>query len=246
MDSARHDLSQGLCGTVIPDDPHERDLLAGEFVLGVLDRTSSVAMLAALEIDADLRDHVEQWQNRLQPLAEAIPAVLPPRDLWRRIEAALVEQPKARDARRATRSNDIWLWLFGSAAAAGLSAALAMLILVVGPREPVEIAVLTAPSSVQAQFMVTRQPGGGFVLTSLAGSSAPAGHALELWALAPGAHRPTSLGVIPSDGRLVFGNARFAPRAGTALLISLEPARGSPTGQPTGPVMFQGQLVLSG
>jgi len=232
---------------VIPDDPHERDVLAGEFVLGVLDRASSVAMLAALEIDADLRGRVEQWQNRLQPLAEAIPAVLPPGDLWRRIEAALpAERPKARDPRRATRSNDIWLWLFGSAAAASLSAALAMSILVVSPREPAEIAVLTAPRSLQAQFMVERQPGGGFVLTSLAGSSATAGHALELWALAPGAHRPISLGVIPSDGRLVFGNARFAPPAGTALLISLEPAKGSPTGQPTGPVLFQGQLVRSG
>jgi anti-sigma-K factor RskA len=122
-----------------------------------------------------------------------------------------------------------------------------MSILVVGPRfEPVEIAVLTEPRSLQAQFLIVRRPEGGFVLTSLSGSRTAAGHALELWALAPGAHRPVSLGVIPPDGRLVFGNARFAPRAGAALLISLEPAGGSPTGQPTGPVVFQGQLVKSG
>jgi len=33
--------------------------------------------------------------------------------------------------------------------------------------------------------------------------------------------------------------------AGTVLAVSLEPQGGSPTGQPTGPVLFQGKVLAN-
>ncbi|MDZ5460576.1 anti-sigma factor, partial [Azohydromonas lata] len=71
--------------------------------------------------------------------------------------------------------------------------------------------------------------------------------ALELWALPPqGA--PRSLGLISPQGVTVLPRERLPAAVlgpGTAALaVSLEPAGGSPTGAPTGPVLYSGRLQL--
>jgi anti-sigma-K factor RskA len=70
------------------------------------------------------------------------------------------------------------------------------------------------------------------------------GKALELWAL-PKDGKPRSLGLVRNAGetRLVLA-ANDARLAGmTALAVSLEPGGGSPTGQPTGPVLCSGAVA---
>ncbi len=69
--------------------------------------------------------------------------------------------------------------------------------------------------------------------------SVPSGKDLELWAMPPGARAPRSLGVLSATGQNVPG--RFP--SGTQLLVSLEPKGGSPSGQPTGPVLWAGRLA---
>ena len=72
----------------------------------------------------------------------------------------------------------------------------------------------------------------------------PSDRELELWML-PGQGPPRSLGVIPSDGVRKVGLSA-APDAAfrgiDALAVSLEPRGGSPTGAPTGPVLYTGRL----
>jgi len=223
---------------MIPEDSQERDALAGEYVLGVLDRASRAAMAAALEHDANLALRVEQWQERLQPLADAVPPVPPPQDLWPRIEAALPRPARPKLWR------SVGFWRVSTAGMTALAAGLAALLLVRSPAPlPVYVAVLTAPQGMEASFLVESRPRAGLVLTALTHAAPAAGRAYELWALPPGATKPVSLGVVPGGGRLALDPARIKPSAGTALLISLEPETGSPTGQPTGPVVYQGQLV---
>ena len=234
---------------MIPDEPMERDALAGEYVLGVLDRASRAAMAAALEHDSDLRQRVEQWQDRLQPLADTVPPVSPPRDLWPRIEAAL-QQPIGQNVSRWAR---IGLWhdtAFWRAATGGsmtaLAAALATLMLVRPPAQtPGILAIQSAPQSLEASVQIENRKHTELVLTSLKRASPASGQAYQLWALAPGAGKPVSLGLIPASGRLDLDSTRIPPRAGMALMISLEPEAGSPTDQPTGPVVYQGQLIKS-
>jgi anti-sigma-K factor RskA len=67
----------------------------------------------------------------------------------------------------------------------------------------------------------------------------PKGRDLQLWSLPDGATVPASLGVLPADGKQV----QASPAAGGQLLVSLEPAGGSPTGAPTGPVVYSGRLI---
>jgi len=67
----------------------------------------------------------------------------------------------------------------------------------------------------------------------------------ELWLIPPGS-KPLPLGVLPSDRPTQIAiSATFADRArqDADLAVSLEPPGGSPTGQPTGPVIGSGKLT---
>ncbi|MEI9983098.1 MAG: anti-sigma factor [Aliidongia sp.] len=199
---------------MIPDDPTERDALAGEYVLGVLDRASRAAMAAALEHDSDLRRRVEQWQDRLQPLADAVPPVTPPDDLWPRIEAGLPRPPH--DVVTLPARTGLWgnanFWRFSTGGMTALAAGLAALMLLRSPAPaPGYVAVLTAPQALEASFLVESRPRAGLVLTSLTHASPAVGRAYELWALPPGAKQPVSLGLIPAGGRLALDSARIRP-----------------------------------
>ena len=65
---------------------------------------------------------------------------------------------------------------------------------------------------------------------------------LELWALKKDGP-PASLGVIAAD-KLTAVNKHALPKDTKGLAVSLEPLGGSPTGAPTGPVLFVGDLTL--
>ncbi|SME94942.1 Anti-sigma-K factor RskA [Tistlia consotensis] len=67
----------------------------------------------------------------------------------------------------------------------------------------------------------------------------------ELWLVDQG--KPRSLGLLPhgeKSGRLPLSIPQLGKAGPGALLaVSLEPAGGSPSGQPTGPVVFRGRLI---
>lgn len=66
-------------------------------------------------------------------------------------------------------------------------------------------------------------------------------HSLQLW-LIPGGQAPVSMGLLHNDipTRVTLRNTTLPPDA--TIAISLEPAGGSPTGLPTGPVLYSGKL----
>jgi anti-sigma-K factor RskA len=71
------------------------------------------------------------------------------------------------------------------------------------------------------------------------------GKSLELWVL-PTEGAPRSLGLVPNVGaetliRIRAGDARM--QGATGLAVSLEPAGGSPTRAPTGPVLCSGAIA---
>jgi anti-sigma-K factor RskA len=88
-------------------------------------------------------------------------------------------------------------------------------------------------------LLATAEPNGVLRIRPDGAIVVPIDHDLELWALGAGETRPRSLGVLPASGTRMV--AALPP--GTQLLVSLEPRGGSPTGQPTGPVLYGGRLT---
>jgi len=72
----------------------------------------------------------------------------------------------------------------------------------------------------------------------------PAGRDYELWALPKGG-APVSLGVLPSEGassRILTPIQKRALAISSQVAVSIEPLGGSPTGQPTGDVLYVAPL----
>jgi anti-sigma-K factor RskA len=101
--------------------------------------------------------------------------------------------------------------------------------------------VLHAPQQQAASWIATTS-GGGLHLSAIARELPPPGRAFELWAIPANAKRPEPLGVIPPSGTLRIAALARPIGEGATLAISIEPQGGSPTGQPTGPVVFTGAL----
>jgi anti-sigma-K factor RskA len=216
--------------------------LAAEYVLGTLDLDEAEAAARRLETDPDFAAEVAFWEQKLLPLVELVPPVAPPQDLWARIEdstggaaqAQSVPPPAARPA------NDNFagaVWRAVAFASLAVAASLAAYIAIRPPAQPT-LAVLTPFSTPTPVFVAVAGPSGTILVRPTAPINIAADRDLELWAMPPGAIKPTPLGVLPSAGTLVPPGVK----SGTLILVSLEPKGGSPTGQPTGPVLYAGKL----
>lgn len=223
---------------MIPTDPAERDALAGEYVLGTLDARAAAEVARAMETDAALREAVAAWEARLAPLTALAPPEAPPPGLWERIAASL-DGP--RPVKVATRPG---FWRFWALGASAVAAGLAALLLVRPAPEPRLMTVLLTQRD-QPAWLVEAE-GGALRLASLNPQPVPSDRVMQLWALPQGAAAPTSLGLIPAEqGRLVVTPSTIRPEPGMLIEITLEPPGGSPTGRPTGPILFIGRLAAA-
>ncbi len=230
------------------DDPvlEDPDLLAAEYVIGALAPEQARALEALAMQDATIAASIADWQDRLAPLAQAVPALPPPPLLWRRLALATGIEGVLAGPAATRRGSRLWrspgLWRATTVAAMALAASLAFLLLgrPAQQQEPL-LAALSPAGSPAATFLVRVDANGQATVVAAANPNTPQGRALELWALNAGeGMAPVSLGLLPGSGRkqLLLPN-----RAGTKLLVSQEPEGGSPTGQPTGPVVYSGLLT---
>ena len=229
--------------------PELADRLAAEYVSGLLRGPARRRFKMLLPAHPALRAAVYDWQARLMPLTAEVDPQAPSPQVWQRIEAKI--HGSTRDATVDTAGWWRQLAFWRGLSVVGLVATLSLALLVAapGPAQPPIVIVLSAAAPatggavVPASFVASISADGRAMVTKpLVNVSMESNRSLELWALPPqGA--PRSLGVIAADkatvvqrGKVLEGTAAFA--------VSLEPAGGSPTGAPTGPVLYVGKLVL--
>jgi anti-sigma-K factor RskA len=217
-------------------DLPDRDLLAAEYALGALEGAERREAERLLAGDPAFARSVATWQQRLTPLAAHVAPVAPPTDLWRRIEASIA--PPAPTAVVVPFRRRLRFWQATSVGTLAVAASLAAFILLHHPAQP-RVAVLTPVAGGAPVLMATAERDDALVVRPTTSISVPNDKDLELWALAQGEMRPRSLGILPPSGRQL--TAKLTPN--TQLLVSLEPKGGSPTGQPTGPVLYGGWLT---
>jgi anti-sigma-K factor RskA len=223
--------------------PSRTDALAAQYVLGTLRGRARERFERLARSDAALGDAVRQWEERLVPLAEALPPLRPPQRVWQ----AILRRIRGSGARaRSALWSSLGLWR--GLALAGLAAAfvLAVALFTPAPERPEGTLVVVLAAQDAKPVLVASADRTGRVLTvkALAPVELAADRALELWAL-PDRGNPRSLGLVAATGvvRLALpAPADEALQSVPALAVSLEPRGGSPTGQPTGPVLYTGPV----
>ena len=220
------------------------DRLAAESVLGTLRGPARRRFDALLGAHPALREAVAQWQERLAPLSTSVTAVTPPERVWQGVESRLFSTAAQQDV-----SLPWWkrlaLWRAVSGLASAAAVVMTLIAIQVPPaRAPIVIVLGANPEAVatmNASFVASVSADGrALVLKPLNDLTVTPGRALELWAL-PAQGAPRSLGLVQAAGPTTLLRPQLL-RDTAAFAVSVEPAGGSPTGAPTGPIVSVGKL----
>lgn len=233
------------------ETPEQLQQLAGEYVLGTLPASARREVEQRLAREPLLRAAVDAWESRLLPLTALAPEVEPSARLWPRI-AGSVSAAAAPAAPASTLAagwrrwwDDLRLWrgLAGGAIAASLALGVTLLMRPPAPQAAYMV-VLAAPQDRGAGWVVQASMNRQLTLTPLRGTVVPDRKALQFWTKATGWSGPVSLGLVESNRSLKLALDTLPPVEEDQLFeITLEPATGSPTGKPTGPVLYIGKAV---
>jgi len=235
------------------DLPDERELLAAELALGVLEGDALAAANRRLLTDAAFAEEVEAWRDRLAGMALDVPDETPPDELWSRIERAIdgtgpapvVDLVPRRQLRR---------WQFGTAAAGAVAAALAVMLVIPRP-DPLTIPPPTQVAAQPAIVAQLRGEGEGPLVAArydaataqlrlVAQDMGDDPRVPELWII-PEDGIPRSLGVIQPAGDTQLAVAeghRSMLHDGATLAITMEPRATAPHPAPTGPRVAAGKI----
>ena len=208
----------------------DADALAAEYVLGVLSFEDRLAAETRLKSDDDFGYRVARWVMHFEALNDAYESTPAP-NLMPQIEERIF-------GRQQVKKRNWW----GFIAGAGAAAALAVAVILVLPSQSVK-PELTASLAADAQILAFNASyvDGTLTLARTSGTDAVSGRDYELWVIV-GEAAPVSLGVINTATTSLSLDA-LAP--GSVLAITLEPAGGSPTGGPTGPVLITGVITAT-
>jgi anti-sigma-K factor RskA len=219
----------------------EDELIAAEYALGVLAGTERAAAERRIERDPGFANLVAAWEHRLAPLADEIATVAPPPHVWNRIATALPE-PRQRSA-------GLWqnlvFWRGLTFATGVLAACCIGALIFLGPLTQRSPLIAAIDGGGHHHFVATVDAKRGTIAVVPAAFSADATRVPELW-LIPSDSKPRPLGILRADRTVIIAlPAELSPLTvrNAVLAVSLEPPGGSPTGEPTGPVIATGKLT---
>lgn len=233
--------------TALPEDD---ELLAAELAFGLIDGAEQHEAESRLGRDTAFAEAHARWQTYAAAMFSDRGEVPRP-SVWSAIEALLPANDVAPMV-RPTRS--LRWWQAGTVAAS----AAAIMLGVVALQKPetvfVDVPVAQAPAAPMVAVLTGKKglvtisfdPVSGRV-TSAANGLDIGDHSPELWVI-PADGKPRSMGVMNASAPAwvkVPAAASSALAAGVTIAISVEPVGGSPTGQPTGPVILTGKMTTT-
>ena len=225
-----------------------------EYVLGTLTLEERLSLEQELINDPSLRLELVRWEDWLSGLNDVIPSIEPAQSLWPALErrlragsapvAANDSGPTIDFVRPIRRSRA--RWRASTIAFGALAAGLALFIGREHLQPPAAVsylAVVNRGGDLPA-LIVRVDTGTDTVSVRSVAAETPPNRVLQLWYIA-GGQAPRSLGLLdrPQTNAVLPPNARADDIAGATLAVSVEPPGGSPTGAPTGQVIYSGKLI---
>ena len=217
--------------------PELRRALAADYAIGLMPSTARRRFEHLLQGDALLRAELAHWLEHLNLLTEPLVEQPVPDRVWQAIVARIEPQTLHVPTKR-----PFWNWLRLSALACSLLIALSVGLLY--NRDNVQYKATLLSGTAQPALGIEAHAD-YLNVRPLELAAVDTGRSLQLWAI-PVEGKPVSLGLIPrdGDGRIVLSQSQQRLiKVPVVLAVSLEPQGGSPTGQPTGPVLYQGPLA---
>lgn len=216
--------------------PELRRALASDYAIGLMAPAARRRFERLLADDLALRMEVAQWQETLASLTRDLPEEPLPSHVWRAI-VARIEPPRLQVPAAPRRRN----WRL-PALAAGLVLAIGIGLLLL-PAPAQYTAVLNNTGEQPALRLQAYQDHLQIEPLQLAAMSNE--RSLELWAI-PANGVPVSLGVVPVLGKGEMQlNAQQQAVLGKSVTVAvtLEAKGGSPSGKPTGAILYKGVLA---
>jgi anti-sigma-K factor RskA len=212
------------------EQPETVDLLAAEYALGTLTGAARRSFERRRARDPFVARRVRAWEDRFAVLALRLAPVAPSPSVWTAIERRTVGSTLAGG----------WRALAAAIAAVAVLGFGWVIWQELRPREPQATAVLATESGTALWRVAYAADGESIEVEAVGRVEYPEARARELWALPPDA-APVSLGLMPASGevRLALDDRQRAALAlAPNVAVSDEPAGGSPTGAPTGAVLY--------
>jgi anti-sigma-K factor RskA len=222
------------------------ETFAAEYVVGGLPADERQVASRRIDNEAAFARLVDQWEVHLAPMADAYQPVEPPDSVKTAIDRRLLTDPAAATTARGGLWASLAFWRgLAAAALAALATYVAVPYLNPLPETPdMRLVAALAAQGSDVRYLAMYDAAWGEVGLSHVSGQKAADRDFELWII-EGQNPPVSLGLVPAGPTVhitLTPEIREKLASGAVLAISLEPAGGSPTGQPTGPVVAAGDL----
>lgn len=222
------------------DNPELIDKLASEYVLGTMHGRSRERFQRLMRERTDVQQAVWRWERELNSVASSMPPVNPSERVWRDISQRLqLGQAEPRQVKS-------WWRAWGLVSTFTSLVLAALLIVTPITREPTHFAQFADDDAAPLWVISADLVSGRLSAKAVNVQAAQLDQVFELWML-PDGGQPRSLGLLPvgsarSDHDIPAALGALLART-SGLAISIEPPGGSPTGVPTGPVVYQARMV---
>jgi len=228
--------------------PQVQERLAREYVLGTMNAAVRRRFQRLLSADADLQKQVQRWEQHLQPLADQLPALMPPRAIWRALAQRLGHAPQ-HSAHKSGWLSSLALWR-GLSALSSTAVLVLALILVQTPeaRSPSYLAVMAGGESVASIVATAHKAPWELTLELVKTPPLASDRTLHLWAVSAETGNIHPLGALGTDTKQQrpLTEQQWLLIKGAHSLIVTEEATSAALDQPAGPVHYSGLCVQLG
>ncbi len=227
------------------------DMLAAEYVLGVMSSRVRKRFQRLIGQRDSVRHVTEAWEQRLGPLAGQIHEVCPSERVWRNIQREIdIDPPTTQLQYQSGFWCNLFLWRSAAFAALTLAGVLFVYQWIILRSQsnmmPSYVAILESKHHVPMFVAAASHKPSQLIIRVTEESPRSPGKDLELWCVMKRSGKPMSMGVLKRAQETIIRLNDYDLRImneTSSLEISAEPMGGSPTGKPTGPIMYKGMFV---